>query len=90
MVVFGQNINNIQGFFATIDGLLRYAGGVVIAIGLLFFLWGVIKFIFNANNPAKRKDGINFIIYGLVSFFVIFSVWGLVRVIRGVFDPRLF
>jgi len=66
-------INNILGIFNLLVPLLIGAAVVV-------FLYGVLIFIAKASagDAAGRKDGINFMIFGIIGIAVMVSVWGLV------------
>lgn len=50
------------------------------AFAFLFFMYGIARFFFS-DSEEKRKEGRQFAIWGLVGFFVMFSVWGIVRVL---------
>lgn len=57
---------------------------LVFAIAFIVFIWGVFTyFIRGGDNPEKRQTGTQFIMYGLVGFFVMLSVWGLVNLLTG-------
>lgn len=75
--------------------LTRYANGirdainylfvpVVISIAFITFLWGVYKyFILDADSDTERETGRQFVIWGVVGFVVIVSIWGLVNLVGG-------
>jgi hypothetical protein len=50
------------------------------AAAFLFFIIGIFRY-FIAGDDAKRTEGRSFAIWGLIALAVIFSVWGLVRVL---------
>lgn len=52
----------------------------IYALGFLFFLVGVFNYFFN-ENEEKRKEGRKFALWSIIGFFVLFSVWGLVRLL---------
>ena len=57
---------------------------LLFAVALLIFIWGVVKFlIVNADEEAKRSQGKQFIIWGLIGLTVMVAVWGLVRIVGG-------
>lgn len=75
---------------ALINDFINFLNGtlvpLVFAIAFIVFIWGVLRyFFFNAGNPEKRAEGKNFIMYGLIGFFVMLSVWGLVNLLVGTF-----
>jgi hypothetical protein len=52
---------------------------VLLAVAFLFFIWGVIRyFIFGATDSGKRAEGAQFILWSVIGFALIFSLWGLV------------
>ena len=75
------NLNTLQTLLTAVGRLVNTALPIVIAIGLLVFLWGLVKFIF-AGSEAK-EEGKTMMIWGIVALFVMVSVWGLVRFIGG-------
>lgn len=80
VVVFAQGeLSNLNGLLRGIGNLVSTALPIVIAIALLAFFWGLVKFIF-AGEEGK-KEGKSLMIWGLVALFVMVSVWGLVRFI---------
>ena len=46
---------------------------------------GIVQYIKNAADSKKREEGRNFMVYGVVSIFVIVSMWGLVGFLRNTF-----
>ena len=51
---------------------------VLMALAVLVFFWGIIKFIAQAGDERAVEEGKGFIVYGLVGIFVIMTVWGIV------------
>ncbi len=58
---------------------------LLFAIAIGVFVWGIVQYIKNAADSKKREEGRNFMIYGVVSIFVIVSMWGLVGFLRNTF-----
>jgi small-conductance mechanosensitive channel len=51
------------------------------AVAFITFLYGVFNyFIRGADNSEKRSEGSMFVLYGVIGFVIIFSLWGLVNV----------
>lgn len=57
---------------------------VLIALGVLYFIYGVITYVIASDEEAKTK-GRDKIIAGLIGLLVIVSVWGLVSILRRSF-----
>jgi hypothetical protein len=83
-IAFAQNLGNIENLIRAIGRIVGVALPIVIAIGLLVFLWGLVKFIF-AGSEGK-DEGKHLMIWGLIALFVMVSVWGLVRWIGNALD----
>lgn len=54
---------------------------LIFALAFLVFLWGVAQyFIFGAGDEGKRETGRTFMLYGIIGFVVMVSVWGIVNI----------
>lgn len=57
---------------------------VIFAIAFIVFVWGAFKtFIIGANSEDVKEEGKNLMLWGLIGFFVMVSVWGLVNILTG-------
>lgn len=55
---------------------------LLIAVAFILFLYGVANaYIFNGANEEKRAEGHRFILWSIIGFVVIFSLWGFVNLI---------
>jgi uncharacterized membrane protein YidH (DUF202 family) len=57
--------------------------GLLIAIGVIVFLWGVIEFIAGADSEEKRKTGKNHILWGVVGLFIAVSAFGIMNLLAN-------
>lgn len=69
-------------------GIINVINGVLVptflAIAFIVFLWGVYKyFILGAADEKSRTDGRQFVLWGIIGFVVVFSVWGLIAIVRN-------
>ncbi len=60
---------------------------MVIAVGA--FLQGLIKYVKNGDNEEKRAEGSKLMIYGMVGFFFMVSVWSILGLFVHSFNIRL-
>lgn len=59
---------------------------LVFAVAFIVFLFGVFQtFIAGAANEEKRAEGVKLVTYGIVGFFLMLSVWGLVSLLTNTF-----
>lgn len=57
---------------------------LLFAFALLFFLWGAFNyFVRGGSDEEKRKEGTQGMIYGIIGFVLMVSVWGIVNLIAG-------
>jgi predicted PurR-regulated permease PerM len=68
---------------------------LIFALAFFVFIWGVFQyFIAGGHDEEKKEKGKSLMLYGLIGFFVMVSVWGLVNILVGTFNldkniPRL-
>ncbi len=76
----GEEFQHVAGY---INCVIRDAAiPFLFAVGLLIFIWGVVKFFFvNSDEEAKRTEGKRFMIWGIISLTVMLCVWGLVKIV---------
>ena len=72
----------------TIQRILDIVIPIVITLALIYFFWGLAKFILSAGDEEKRKESRGIMIWGIIALFVMVSVWGLVRFIGGTFGVQ--
>jgi len=64
--------------------LLNAVIPVLIALGVIYFVWGVITYVISSDEEAKTS-GRNRIIYGIIGLAVIIGLWGLVNILKNTF-----
>jgi hypothetical protein len=81
-------VSDIQDLGDTFIGIINTVlVPLIFALAFIVFLWGVFKyFIMGASDAEKQEEGKSLMIYGLIGFFVMVSVWGLVNLLVGTFD----
>jgi predicted membrane channel-forming protein YqfA (hemolysin III family) len=60
---------------------------ILIGIGLLLFIFGLVKYVSAGGDEDKVKEAKSFIIFGIIALFVMLSVWGLVNILTSTFFP---
>lgn len=57
---------------------------LVFAVAFLVFIWGVFQyFILGAGDETKRETGKSYMLYGIIGFVVMVSVWGIVNLLSS-------
>lgn len=83
-------VTDVFSVESLILGLVEKFGYLLWLVAILFFFWGLVKFIKNASDTKEHEEGKNFIIWALISFLVLFSVWALVKFVFdsvGIVNP---
>jgi hypothetical protein len=75
----GVNISGLAGLLRSIHTLISLTIPVLIALGVLAFMWGIVLYLFKPD----KEDGKKFMLWGIIALFVMTSVWGLVGILRG-------
>ncbi len=79
----------IRGMFLSVKHWLNYIATLVIGIGLVVFLWGVVRYITAGPDETKRTEARNLMVWGIIGLFVMVGVWGLVSLIGYIFGITL-
>ena len=57
---------------------------VLFAVAFIVFLWGAFNtFILGHDSEEVKEKGKSLMLYGLIGFFVMVSIWGLVNILTG-------
>lgn len=73
------NTAGFEGLLYKIHKLISLTIPVLIALGVLGFMWGIVLYLFGKN----KDEGKTFMLWGIIALFVMTSVWGLVGILRG-------
>jgi hypothetical protein len=74
-----------SAFDQVMSFLNNYAVPFLVAVAVLYFLWGVLQFIINADDEEARKKARNSIVAGLIGLVIMLSFWALVSFVQRSF-----
>ena len=82
---------NVQTFLGFITCIINNSIiPLIFAIAIVMFIWGAVKFfIIEADEEAKRQQGKQFMIWGVVALAVMISVWGLISILGTTFGLKV-
>lgn len=80
----GAQVTSIQTFICKLDDILSALVPFLVALGIIYFVWGVVTYVIASDEEAK-KTGRNRMIYGIIGLVVIVAVWGIVNWVTNSF-----
>ncbi len=94
VIAFAQGVPGPCGVFPGLNGImckiseiLGYVLPVLVALGVVYFVWGVVQYVINDSDEAKKK-GKDRMIFGIIGLAVIISLWGLVFILVDTFGTE--
>ncbi len=76
--------STIQSIICVVSNILGVLLPVLIALGVILFVWGVVQFVISQDEEAKTR-GRDKMIYGIIGLAVIIALWGIVRIVTNTF-----
>lgn len=84
-----MKVVTVNDFLDVLLTLINQALPVIFGIAVLAFFWGLVMYLFSIGGDGdekKQKQGKNLMVWGLVAFFVMLSVFGLISIIQKSFQ----
>lgn len=82
-VAFAQALQPVKNLVAAVGGILNMLIPVLIAAAIVVFFWGLVTYIRHPEGGEHGGGGRPIMIAGLVSLFVMVSVWGIVNLAQN-------
>ena len=74
----------IQGFFESLQRQILTPLITLVALAaFVFFVWGVVQFIANADDAEKRKLGQQHMIWGIIGLVIIFGANAIISILTA-------
>jgi hypothetical protein len=65
----------------TILGIGNLLMPFLVALALFLFIYGLAKFLSKGGSDESIQEGKKLMLWGIISLFMILSVWGIVRIL---------
>jgi UDP-N-acetylmuramyl pentapeptide phosphotransferase/UDP-N-acetylglucosamine-1-phosphate transferase len=75
-------IGSLDDIFTYAKSILNTVLPIIIALAVVYFVWGMFQVI-TASDEEKKDKAKSTVIYGIISIFVMVSIWGLVNILSG-------
>lgn len=63
--------------------VLRPAFDILMGVAVVVFIWGVAQLIIKKDDASVRQEATQHILWGVVGFFIIFGVFGIIRLVAN-------
>src|SRR3989338_6366974 len=80
-----SSVTTLQGLLCKLSEVFNAVLPILIALGVVFFVWGVLMYVLFDDEEAKKR-GRDRMIWGIIGLAVIIGLWGLVRLLTNTFD----
>ena len=79
--------------YASVDSLVANANRLIInplitllfALALVYFLYGMVEFMFNQTNEEKKTSGKSHMLWGIIGLTIMMGVWAILGIILNTF-----
>lgn len=89
---FSLGVTNDTTFGTTlryIREIINLAIPLLITAAFVVFFWGLSKFILNSNKQAEIENGKNYMMWGILALFILFSFQAIISFVGGdLFDSN--
>jgi len=75
------NSASFSGFEIVLQALI----GVIFALALVFFFWGLAKFILHSAEEEAHEEGRKMMFWGIMALVIMFGIWGIVNFLLSIF-----
>jgi len=75
----------VQSVIAVVGGILEALIPVLITAALVLFFYGLARYILSASSDEGKADARKIMIAGLVSLFIMVSIWGIIQLFANTF-----
>ncbi len=84
-IIYAADVTDLLSLFNFMTQLINAFVPLLFGLAMLAFLWGMVKFIYYADDPKRRADGKYVMIWGVVALAVMMSMWGLALTLKNMF-----
>lgn len=79
MTAYASQINDI---LIAMQGTIGMILQIVMTLGVIVFIWGIVKLIAAAGNPQKIKEAKGIILWGIIGVAVMAMITGIIEFIQ--------
>lgn len=81
-----ESPENFEGLVQIILGLINIIIPLIFGVVFLVIVWKIIDaWVINGGDPAKRQEGNQLVVIGVIVFVLMIVTWGIVALLRTAF-----
>ena len=81
----GTNTQPLTDIVTFIANTVRSLIPIMFGLAIIYFFWGLIKYIRSAGDPKAAGEGKTIMIHGVIAIAVMASIFGLVLWLQSIF-----
>jgi hypothetical protein len=83
LFVHGQSPGTFRELINVFVDIFDVIVPVIFALAFLAFIWGIAQYLLFPGSEEKKRTGRQIIIWGIVVFFIMVSIWGIVNLLSS-------
>ncbi|MDP3955790.1 MAG: hypothetical protein Q8Q18_00900 [bacterium] len=72
--------------FGTFQRLLNIVPNILLAFAIIYFMFGLVKYLMSGGDSAARTTAIDFMIWGGIAIFVMVTIVSIINVVQNTFQ----
>jgi Type IV secretion system pilin len=85
VLAFAQNLGGLVTLVQQMQTVLNNIYPFLFGLAIIYFFWGVAKYILSAGDPKAAAEGRSIMIWGIVALAVMASIYGLIYFLQNSF-----
>lgn len=77
---------DLKGFANEVVSVLDIVLNILITVAFIAFFWGLAKFILSSGNEKAITEGKEFMMYGILALFILWTFKAIILFFSGQFD----
>ncbi len=85
VLALAQNLGGLVTLVQQMQTVLNNIYPFLFGLAIIYFFWGVAKYILSAGDPKAAAEGRSIMIWGIVALAVMASIYGLIYFLQNSF-----
>lgn len=77
------NLSPLSSLIGAVASIVGSLVPILVTLGLVVFLWGLVRYLWSKGGKADIENAKNLMKWGLVTLFVMVSVWGIIDLMQS-------